>query len=517
MEPSCLFRLLHVGDDSECVVLQGAILSGIGTLKLGRSRRKTSLTVLSVIALSLVVILLIGSTLLLLQNAANSAHDVGAFGLMRSIPDAPPYQGEPTFSALTALEIILVIWILWLALGLLYLRGDKPLSTIHHLIKILLVTSWIEFGLALPLYLASRDKDKDCPCAMSSYYMMLTIVTATAILFGPGLYLFYMKEYEQSQLTPTHPQEVLRRKSKIAEFPEVKNDSYISNTRTISLIAIALGFLGFELGIFNEQRSILFSETRKTVLINFLKGQYQDDETLKKFVQSPAAGLIQNSPFGRIKLTLVKQPDEFAAEITGPYESWHLNRFQLSDGMPLERLEQIYDDLDINEDLKGSELITNLRRKFFNREVKIPGANLLSFNTGSAGWIINVLAICLLIAVRGVLRQIPHGSDGGVAEPWLVLDAHAVHEQAVAVVWRLSAAWSGWLATFGLIISIESAYIVSEEGANIAEVVATYLVFIVFLAVNTVTALQILAEIRRVRMIRRLFERATWFEQPPVD
>jgi hypothetical protein len=383
-----------------------------------------------------------------------------------------------------------------------------------------IAASWIEFGLSLPLYLASRDKDKDCPCALSSYYMMLTIVTASAILFGPGLYLFYLKEYENSQLTPTHPQDVLLRKSKIAEFPEVKNDSYISNARTISFIAIALGFLGFELGIFNEQRSILFGETRKTILINFLKGQYQDDEALKTFVQSPGAGLIQNSPFGRIKLNLVNQQGNFAyfaAEITGPYESWRLNRFILSDGMPLERLEKIYDDLDINEDLKGSELITTLRRKFFNREVKIPGADFWSFNTGSAGWIITVLATSLLIAIRGVLRQIPHGSDGGIAEPWLVLDAQAIHEQAVAMVWRLSAAWSGWLATFGLIISIESAYIVSEEGTNIAEVVATYLVFVVFLAVNTLTALQILAELRRVRVIRRLFERATCFEQPLVD
>jgi hypothetical protein len=503
------------------VLLQGAILFGAGTVQLGHARRRSSLTMLSFLALSAVATLLAVSALFLLQTAGDAAHDVAAFGLFHARPDLTPNTiGEPAFSELTALAVILSIWALWTVLGLIYLRGDDSFSRVHRVIRILLATSWIGFGLALPLYLASRDNDKNCPCAFSSYYGMLTILIACVILFGPGLYLFYLKESKLSKLQPTRARNILQRKSTISDDAnEIKNDNYISNARTMSLITIALGFLGLELGIFNEQRGTLFADIRKTVLINNLSGKFHDNETLLHFVESPSGGTLSDTAFGNIKIKIAEQSSaeadyyQFNAEVTGSYEVWRLSRFNLDSSMSLNRLEKIFDDLDIKENLHGSELITSLRRKLYNREVKIPGADFWGFNTSAAGWIIAVLSTSLLIALRGALRQIPHGSDGGIAEPWLVLDAKAGREQAVAAAWRGSAAWSGWLANFGLIISTESQYILREGGTNIAEVVTIYLSFMVLLSVNTGTALQILAEIRRVRGIRLLVRQTTQTKQ----
>jgi hypothetical protein len=64
--------------------------------------------VLSFVALSAVATLLMVSALILLQTAADAAHDAAAFGLIHAKPDLPPNMiGDPAFSALTALEVIL--------------------------------------------------------------------------------------------------------------------------------------------------------------------------------------------------------------------------------------------------------------------------------------------------------------------------------------------------------------------------------------------------------------------------
>src|SRR5262249_13917114 len=144
----------------------------------------------------------------------------------------------------------------------------------------LLTGSWIEFSLALPLYINARDRS-DCPCAEGSF---LTLICCVPVLFwsiGPALYIVYLRERQLSQEAPERPLGILIRKSVVFKGPPAGNvTNYVSSARNLSLVLILLSFVGVQVGVYNDQRRALGTEAREAIVIRWLKNQFGDDDVL---------------------------------------------------------------------------------------------------------------------------------------------------------------------------------------------------------------------------------------------
>jgi hypothetical protein len=114
----------------------------------------------------------------------------------------------------------------------------------------------------------------------------------------------------------------------------------------------------------------------------------------------------------------------------------------------------------------------------------------------------------VLVIMRNSIRQILRGTDAGIEEPWLVLDAESVTEKIVAVLWLLGIWLSGWLASFGLILSVMDVFQFSSWRPNVVEVELSFAVFVVFLLIATVTASRAVIDLLRLREVRKDIEEA---------
>jgi len=89
-------------------------------------------------------------------------------------------------------------------------------------------------------------------------------VPALVLLVGPGLYLLYLSERQLTSQNPGRANKILKAKSIVDKAP--KCDALVTNARTLSLLAIALGFVAVALGTFNNQRSTLFADARSLIV-----------------------------------------------------------------------------------------------------------------------------------------------------------------------------------------------------------------------------------------------------------
>jgi hypothetical protein len=508
------------------VALQALALWGLGTIRLDRAAKWRWRTVSSFIPFSaLAGALSFGAYYLLVvlnQITHNNFTRVNLF---------PPIDRLIDHHAIGAL---LGSWVVWLILGLVYWRGAQSTAAIIRILKTLLVASWIEFSLALPIDIAARNRTNECYCAAGSWIALLMIVPALILLFGPGLYLIYLGEHTLAAQDRSRARRILWRKTKLKASREIKVETHVSNARTLSLIAIPLGFVGIQLGIFNVQRGDLFNEARELVLIRYLNNIYGGDEAVLKEIQErnvtkadgpgPIGGtspslIVPESPFGRLEIETTTErpkprpvrvlgfripqqaPGALVATVYKNFDKWKTRPFTITHAQ-LDRLDRILADLEITS-TDETKLISLIREKLYNRHIKLPGVDFWDFNTESAVWIVALLCAGVLVALESSLRQVFQGEDGGIAEPWLILDAEAFGERAVGAVWLVALVISGWLSTFGLILSVVDRFVVEENAPSPFLTASAYGIFLVILGTNTWSGVGIFSDLLQIRDIRR--------------
>jgi hypothetical protein len=148
--------------------------------------------------------------------------------------------------------------------------------------------------------------------------------------------------------------------------------------------------------------------------------------------------------------------------------------------------------------------MSDIKEKLYGRHVKLPGADFWDFSTETASRIVALFCVAVLITLRSSVRQIKNGAEAGITEPWLILDAQVFGERAVAAAWLLAVAMSGWLASFGLILSVMNGFQASTPRPNSFAVGMAYFVFLLMMAASTWSALGIVADLLRIRELRRL-------------
>jgi hypothetical protein len=111
------------------------------------------------------------------------------------------------------LEITVVMWLFWLAIGILAVRNTDQEHGLGRLIGCLLAGSWIEFAVALPIELVARPRHRECPCASGSWLALLACFPILVWSIGPAIYLLFLLERARCQNDPRHSRRVLLQKS----------------------------------------------------------------------------------------------------------------------------------------------------------------------------------------------------------------------------------------------------------------------------------------------------------------
>ena len=78
----------------------------------------------------------------------------------------------------------------------------------------------------------------------------------------------------------------------------------------------------------------------------------------------------------------------------------------------------------------------------------------------------------------------------------------------MSVAWLISLSMSGWLASFGLILSVMNGFQAANPKPNASGVGLAYLLFLLIMTAITWLALGIVADLLRIREVRRLIRQA---------
>lgn len=508
------------------VALQGALLWGLGKVYIDRRRTWRGRTLVAIVAISAMAgVLTLGALCLFAAGLETSwgrfsAGNIG-FIFSSSSPQKFPLQSVDEFVQNEARTVILGGWCLWLIVALIYCWPREPAFALARCIRAIIAGSWIEFSVALPVDIAARNQEK-CPCAPASWWTLLAAMSVLIWSIGPALYLIYLRERALSRAAPGRAAAIVLRKSAILapRSSDVKVENYVATARTLSLAVILLGYVGLQLGIFSNQRGAISQELHNLVAIAWLKGEYHDNSALlaKLSLDKDSSSLEEalrqavgkwsldrDTPFGHIHIekNLLSAPSvPFDATVTSADEVWKVSAFSLKDERLPGHLNEIYSDLGIDPSAPIAKIFAAAKEKLFSRKVKLPGIDFSEFGAGSAAWLIALLCPVILVALHSSVRQIFRASDGGLGEPWLVLDADTPVERIVGGIWLLAISASSWLATFGLILTVMDGFRIAAPRPGIVTVELTYLVFLALAVVNTWPAIGTALDLLRLRQIR---------------
>lgn len=127
-----------------------------------------------------------------------------------------------TFFNYIVYPLVAVSWLFWLAVAILCFRGVNQYTGLSRLTGVLLIGSWIEFAVALPIEVVVRPRHESCPCDSMSWLTLLFCAPLLLWSFGPALYLFYLRQKHLATINPDYARKVLRRKTARSGHRRVK-------------------------------------------------------------------------------------------------------------------------------------------------------------------------------------------------------------------------------------------------------------------------------------------------------
>jgi len=105
-------------------------------------------------------------------------------------------------------------WLFWLGVGWTLARGTSRETALGRMTAIVFAGSWVEFAVALPVELVTRDRTKDCPCASGSWVALMSSGPLLLWAIGPAVFLLYRYEWNRTLDDPSHARRVLQRKTR---------------------------------------------------------------------------------------------------------------------------------------------------------------------------------------------------------------------------------------------------------------------------------------------------------------
>ncbi len=296
----------------------------------------------------------------------------------------------------------------------------------------------------------------------------------------------------------------------------MKVGNHVTSARTLSLAVIALGYLGLQLGMFHNDRAGLFAKVVDNATIGWIDQNVIANESPFNLWDRTSPIRVPRSPFGILQIgtpadganqSQLARRTAMRVSVDGPAGNFVTRAVQFSDD-DIRRREDAWpavarelrvkiDDLTVE---RTADTVIEARKFLYQRQLKVPGIDIVTFNSENATWIISILCFLALVVVRNRINGIFQDTGAGREDPWLILDARLPVERAVATVWLAGIALSGWLVNFGpilLSIDLERAGEISSVSLGVA--IAAVLLLISF---SGWIGLKIVSDLLCLRKIR---------------
>ncbi|MPY71553.1 MAG: hypothetical protein GEU92_15875 [Alphaproteobacteria bacterium] len=309
--------------------------------------------------------------------------------------------------------------------------------------------------------------------------------------------------------------------------------SYVDSARTISLVVIVLGYIGWDIGTHHSQRAAQFAAAREMIAADWMQNEYRNDRTIIEKMLAAGAMVAEGaerqlrqvrpfevaSPVGDLAinmqsterstvfaqqstrvagLTLARLDDfrlRFRAEVKGPFGTWSVSDVAINDPAAFQKLARFANDLDIEISGGHKKMLGDVENKLYRRKVSVPNVEFAAFHSEKAVWLVTFLCVLLVVILRSRVRLIRLSPDAGLGTPWLVLDASTVVEKIIATLWVVSIVLAGWLAC-GAVLFTEKDLLMATATPPQGRAA---LVFLSILALATVSDLLKLRDIRITR------------------
>lgn len=293
--------------------------------------------------------------------------------------------------------------------------------------------------------------------------------------------------------------------------------SYVTSARTLSLAVIALGYLGWQLGMFHNDRAGLFAKIVEYATIGWVDQQIRDGVAPFGDWNRASPLTRQNSPFGTLEISgpsgeVEFEEEPFRIQVNGPAGQFRTHAVFSKEEMEKRaevwpakgrELEAKFADLHVEP---SAETVSKARLALYRRQLKVPGIDVVTFTSENATWVVSILCFLGLVVVRSRVAGILKARDAGNGEPWLILDARTRLEKAIATIWLAGIAVSGWLASFGPIL-------LTIDLDRAGEIGPIYLAAATLMALSLMFAsgwlgLKIVSDLLCLRQIRKRLETA---------
>lgn len=268
----------------------------------------------------------------------------------------------------------------------------------------------------------------------------------------------------------------------------MKVGNHVTSARTLSLAIIALGFLGWQLGMFHNDRADLFAKVVDSATIGWIDQQVRANEPPFNSWDRTSPIRVLRSPFGNLQIgdpadgtkqgLRASGSKKMSVSVNGPAGQFKTRAILFSGDKIFERENKwpaVARELGVKITgltvQKNAETVIKARQILYQRQLTVPGIDIVTFNSEKATWIVSILCFLVLVVVRNRIDGIFQDTGAGREDPWLILDARLPVEKAVAAAWLAGIALSGWLVNFGpilLTIDLERAGEINSASLGVA-------------------------------------------------
>jgi hypothetical protein len=249
----------------------------------------------------------------------------------------------------------------------------------------------------------------------------------------------------------------------------MKVGNHVTSARTLSLAIIALGYLGWQLGMFHNDRADLYVEVIDVATIGWIDQQVREKRPPFDTWNRTSPLEVPDSPFGVLRIGNLTNrttgdgstnSSPMRVSVVGGAGQFTTRAARFSNEDIGERA-KVWNTVarELGTKLNGqivernAETVNDARQFLYQRQLTVPGIDIVTFNSEKATWIVSILCFLILVVVRNRINGIFQDASAGKEEPWLILDARLPMEKAIAAVWLAGIALSGWLANVGPILA----------------------------------------------------------------
>jgi hypothetical protein len=242
------------------------------------------------------------------------------------------------------------------------------------------------------------------------------------------------------------------------------NNKYISSARTLSLLAILITYVGWDLGYSDSKRLQMLFGLRQELAAAIVENHIQTHPALRlqggRFQfddQGPDRYIPGIGSYSIEERDLLDEPGVVVV-ISDLYGKKRWATLIPAEDLPDKneinlKFKSIAFEMGLipEENIDLHQLYLNIEEKLLGERVQIPGTGY-HFQKKLAIWIAAISVLSIFALIRNRIRQVVFNQEVGSDEPWLILGDKLGIEKVIATCWLMSLLICPWVIFSGLLI-----------------------------------------------------------------